>query len=114
VVASASLNAKTLFLASAHDEFEMLGFQPRLGSRTDFRLVAGMIWRNNLEMPDSVPDGDAAPSAAAAPTAAELFRVTREEVAPFPGDWQPLRGMRVKNCVSGEDRRGCERRESAA
>jgi hypothetical protein len=96
VVASASLNAKTLFLASAHDEFEMLDFNRDWVHVRISGLSRGWIWRNNLEMPDSVPDGDAAPSAAAAPTAAELFRVTREEVAPFPGDWQPLRGMRVK------------------
>jgi hypothetical protein len=58
-------------------------------------LSRGWIWRNNLEMPDSVPDNDAPPSAAP-PTSAELFHVSREEVAPFPGDWEPLRGKRVK------------------
>jgi hypothetical protein len=28
--------------------------------------------------------------------AADLFHVTREETAPFPGDWDPLRGKNVK------------------
>jgi hypothetical protein len=28
--------------------------------------------------------------------AADLFQVTREETAPFPGDWEPLRGKTVK------------------
>ncbi|MGC2371535.1 MAG: hypothetical protein WA474_20870 [Candidatus Sulfotelmatobacter sp.] len=96
VVSSASLNAKTLFLASAHDEFEMLDYNRDWVHVRISGLSRGWIWRNNLEMPDSVPDGDAPASAAASPTAAELFRISREEVAPFPGDWAPLRGKRVK------------------
>jgi hypothetical protein len=96
VVGSASLTAKTLFLASAHDEFEMLDFNRDWVHVRISGLSRGWIWRNNLEMPDSVPDGDAPVNAAAAPTAAELFRISREEVAPFPGDWAPLRGKRVK------------------
>jgi hypothetical protein len=96
VVASASLNAKTLFMASAHDEFEMLDFNRDWVHVRISGLSRGWIWRNNLEMPDSVPDSDAPVSAAPVPTAAELFHVAREEVAPFPGDWEPLRGKRVK------------------
>src|SRR3984885_14999745 len=95
VVATASLTAKTLFLASAHDEFEMLDFNRDWVHVRISGLSRGWIWRNNLEMPDSVPDSDAPPSAAP-PTSAELFHVAREEVAPFPGDWEPLRGKRVK------------------
>jgi hypothetical protein len=96
VVASASLTAKTLFLASAHDEFEMLDFNRDWVHVRISGLSRGWIWRNNLEMPDSVPDTDVPTSAAAVPVAAELFHVTREETAPFPGDWAPLRGKRVK------------------
>jgi hypothetical protein len=95
VVSSASLNAKTLFLASAHDEFEMLDFNRDWVHVRISGLSRGWIWRNNLEMPESVPDNDAPPTVAA-PTAVELFHVSREENAPFPGDWQPLRGQRVK------------------
>ena len=96
VVASASLSAKTLFLASVHDEFEMLDFNRDWVHVRISGLSRGWIWRNNLEMPDSVPENDAPPSAAATPTATEIFHIVREEVAPFPGDWAPLRGMRVK------------------
>ncbi|MFZ0417106.1 MAG: hypothetical protein WAM04_03315 [Candidatus Sulfotelmatobacter sp.] len=96
VVASASLTAKTLFLASAHDEFEMLDFNRDWVHVRISGLSRGWIWRNNLEMPDSVPENDVPPTAAAVPTAAEIFHVSREETAPFPGDWAPLRGMRVK------------------
>jgi hypothetical protein len=94
VVASASLSARTLFLASAHDEFEMLGFNRDWVHVRISGLSRGWIWRNNLEMPDSVPDSDAPP--APVPTAAELFHIAREETATFPGDWEPLRGKSVK------------------
>jgi hypothetical protein len=96
VVQTASLTAKTLFLASAHDEFEMLDFTRDWVHVRISGLSRGWIWRNNLEMPDSVPDGDLPTAAAAVPVAAELFHVTREETAPFPGDWTPLRGKSVK------------------
>lgn len=94
VVASASLTAKTLFMASAHDEFEMLDFDRDWVHVRISGLSRGWIWRNNLEMPDSVPDTDAPSNPV--PSAAELFHVTREETAPFPGDWAPLRGKSVR------------------
>lgn len=96
VVASPSLTARTLFLASAHDEFEMLNFNRDWVHVRISGLSRGWIWRNNLEMPESVPNADVPPNPSALPTAAELFHVSREEIAPFPGDWAPLRGMRVK------------------
>ncbi len=96
VVSRASLTAKTLFLASAHDEFEMLDFNRDWVHVRISGLSRGWIWRNNLEMPDSVPDSDAAPDPKVMPTAAELFHISREEVALFPGDWGPLRGKNVK------------------
>jgi hypothetical protein len=96
VVATPSLNAKTLFLASAHDEFEMLDFNRDWVHVRISGLSRGWIWRNNLEMPDSIPDADLPPNPAAMPVAAELYHVTREEKALFPGDWAPLRGKLVK------------------
>ncbi|MGA2373921.1 MAG: hypothetical protein ABSF72_00270 [Candidatus Sulfotelmatobacter sp.] len=96
VVETASLTAKTLFLASSHDEFEMLDFNRDWVHVRISGLSRGWIWRNSLEMPDSVPDGDAPASAASGSAAADLFHVTREETAPFPGDWAPLRGKSVR------------------
>lgn len=95
VVASPSLNAKTLFLASAHDEFEMLEFNANWVHVRISGLSRGWVWRNNLEMPGDIPDNAQAVPAAAAP-ASELFHVSREETAAFPGDWEPLRGKTVK------------------
>jgi len=95
VAATPSLNAKTLFLASAHDEFEMLDFNADWVHVRISGLSRGWIWRTSLEMPEGISDVPLA-GARAAPVAADLFQVTREETAPFPGDWEPLRGRNVR------------------
>jgi hypothetical protein len=95
VVATPSLNAKTLFMASAHDEFEMLDFNADWVHVRISGLSRGWIWRTSLEMPEGISDIPHA-GASATPVAADMFQVTREEIAPFPGDWEPLRGRNVK------------------
>jgi hypothetical protein len=96
VVETASLTSKTLFMASAHDEFEMLDFNRDWVHVRISGLSRGWIWRNNVEMPGSIPDSDLPTPAGPANVAADVFHVTREEKAPFPGDWEPLRGKTVK------------------
>jgi hypothetical protein len=96
VVASPSLTAKPLFLASAHDEFEMLDFNADWVHVRISGLSRGWIWRNSLEMPDEVPDTAARSNTGAKAAAEQLFHVTREEAAAFPGDWQALRGKNVR------------------
>jgi len=95
VVATPSLNGKTLFLASAHDEFEMLDFNADWVHVRISGLSRGWIWRTSLEMPEGISDVPLV-NARGAPVVADLFQVTREESAPFPGDWEPLRGKSVK------------------
>lgn len=92
VVATPSLTAKPIFTASAHDEFEILNYNQDWVHVRISGLSRGWIWRNDLELPDSIPDTQAAPIN----TAANFFHVVREETAPFPGDWEPLRGKNVK------------------
>jgi hypothetical protein len=95
VVGSPSLSAKTLFLTDAQDEFEMLDFNADWVHVRISGLSRGWIWRTSLEMPEGIPD--VPPSiVTSAPTAADVFEVSREEMAPFPGDWAPLRGKTVK------------------
>jgi hypothetical protein len=96
VVETASLTSKTLFMASVHDEFEMLDFNRDWVHVRISGLSRGWIWRNNVEMPGSIPDNDLPTPAGPANVAADAFHVTREEKAPFPGDWEPLRGKTVK------------------
>jgi hypothetical protein len=95
VVSTPSLNGKTLFLADAQDEFEMLDFNTDWVHVRISGLSRGWIWRTSLEMPEGISDVPTA-ATAAKPVAADLFQVTREETAPFPGDWEPLRGKNVK------------------
>jgi hypothetical protein len=95
VVATPSLTAKAQFLASMHDEFELLDFNADWVHVRISGLSRGWIWRNSVEMPDGIPDTDA-PAASALAPAADLFHVIREETAPFPGDWEPLRNKNVK------------------
>lgn len=95
VVGSPSLTAKPLFLASLHDEFELLNFNADWVHVRISGLSRGWIWRNSVEMPEGIPDTEA-PSANAQPTATDLYHVVREETAQFPGDWEPLKGKNVK------------------
>ena len=94
VVSTPSLTAKPQFLASMHDEFELLDFNADWVHVRISGLSRGWIWRNSVEMPESIPDTAASSSTGNA--AADLFHVVREETAPFPGDWEPLRGKSVK------------------
>jgi len=95
VVATPSLTAKTLFLASEHDEFELLDYNPDWVHVRISGLSRGWIWHTSLEMPGDIPDVGP-PDMAPLPSASDLFHVTREETAPFPGDWQPLTGKTVE------------------
>lgn len=95
VVSNPSLTAKPDFLASQHDEFELLNFNADWVHVKISGLSRGWIWRNSVEMPEGIPDTEAAPVASMRPVT-DLFRVTREEEAQFPGDWEPLRSKNVK------------------
>jgi hypothetical protein len=95
VVGTASLTAKPLFLASMHDEFEMLDFNKDWVHVRISGLSRGWIWRNSVEMPDGIADTDTPVVSALAP-AADMFHVSREETGSFPGDWGPLRGKNVR------------------
>jgi hypothetical protein len=95
VVESPSLTGKTLFLADEHDEFEMLDFNADWVHVRISGLSRGWIWRTSLEMPEGISDVPLE-DAKGTPIVADLFQVTREEVAPFPGDWGPLQGKNVK------------------
>ena len=95
VVASPSLTGKTLFLADAQDEFEMLDFNADWVHVRISGIARGWVWRTSLEMPEGISDVPQN-NGQMALTAADLFEVTREETAQFPGDWEPLRDKSVK------------------
>jgi hypothetical protein len=89
------LTAKPQFLASMHDEFEMLDFNADWVHVRISGLSRGWIWRNSVEMPNGISDTDVPAVASLAP-AADLFHVIREETSTFPGDWEPLKNKNVK------------------
>jgi hypothetical protein len=95
VVSTPSLTAKPQFLASMHDEFEMLDFNADWVHVRVSGLSRGWIWRNSVDMPEGIADTASHAASASAP-AADLFHVSREETAQFPGDWEPLRSKNVK------------------
>jgi len=98
VLASPSEGAKVLFLASAEDEFEILDMNASWVHVRISGLSRGWIQRSKLEMPGA---SAAAMSRADASLKADganskPFQVEREQMASFPGNWEPLRGKTVK------------------
>jgi hypothetical protein len=93
VLASPIEGAKVLFLASAEDEFEILDSNASWVHIRISGLSRGWIRRSSLEMPGA-PASNAVSGSAAANV--EHFQVKDEQIATFPGTWEPLRGRTVK------------------
>jgi hypothetical protein len=107
VLASPSEGAKVLFQATAHDEFELLDMNPKWVHVRISGISRGWILRSSVEMPDALasapqmrPTSAPAASARTAP-----FQVENEEIASFPGSWEPLRGKTVK-IISVQEAKG--------
>jgi hypothetical protein len=92
VLVSPIEGAKVLFLASAEDEFEILDSNANWVHIRISGLSRGWIRRSSLEMPEASTN---AGKESAAPSA-EHFQVKDEQIATFPGTWEPLRGQTVK------------------
>jgi len=95
VLVSPVEGAKLLFLATAEDEFEILDMNASWVHVRISGLSRGWIRRSGLEMPASFASS-AKTEAASAPASPERFQVKNEEIASFPGTWEPLRGKTVK------------------
>ncbi len=93
ILQSPSADAKILFPATAGDEFEILDINSNWVHVRISGLSRGWIRRSALEMPE---DSSAKQAGASAQNMAEEFRIGNEQIAPFPGDWEPLRGKIVK------------------
>jgi hypothetical protein len=96
VLVSPVEGAKVLFLATAEDEFEILDMNANWVHVRISGLSRGWIRRSGLEVPGNSPSEAQAPNGHAAPSNAEPFQVKNEQIASFPGDWEPLRGKTVK------------------
>jgi hypothetical protein len=95
VLVSPVEGAKVLFLATAEDEFEILDMNANWVHVRISGISRGWIRRSNLEVPDTYAS-DAKVENAPAPASTEQFQVKNEEIASFPGTWEPLRGQTVK------------------
>jgi hypothetical protein len=93
VLVSPVEGAKVLFLATAEDEFEILDMNANWVHVRISGLSRGWIRRSNLEMPKPFA---AEPKVENAPATVEQFQVKNEEIATFPGTWEPLQGKTVK------------------
>ncbi|MGA8490771.1 MAG: hypothetical protein WB711_10135 [Terriglobales bacterium] len=97
VLVSPVEGAKVLFLATAEDEFEILDLNANWVHVRISGLSRGWIRRSSLEVPDTfASDAKVENPPPAAPANAQQFEVKNEEIASFPGTWQPLRGQTVK------------------
>jgi len=103
--------AKVLFLASAEDEFEILDTNPSWVHVRISGLSRGWIRSNAVEMPDTFTAGVETQAAAATtqetsqPADKNPFQVENEQIAAFPGNWEPLRGKTVK-IISVQEAKG--------
>jgi hypothetical protein len=97
VMARAAEGSRVLFAASAGDEFEFLDAEGPWLHVGISGVSRGYIKRGSVEYSDFVASRlisqDAAEAAAAK---APAFRAEREETSLFPGDWESLKGKKVK------------------
>ena len=96
-----------LFLADAQDEFQVLNTSSEWVHVQISGLSRGWIRGSDLELPSrqNSPAATAASKPAAVPVVphaapasgeTQPFRLTRQEVNTYPGDWAPLRGKSVR------------------
>jgi hypothetical protein len=92
-------DAKVLFLAAAEDEFEILDVNQNWVHVRISGISRGWIRRSNLEMLAIDPDTQPAETEVRkerTPADTQSFHVENEQVASFPGVWQPLQGKTVR------------------
>jgi hypothetical protein len=95
VLARPTEGTRVLFTAAADDEFE---FIEAAGDWFHVQIAGasrGWIRRSEAESMDPRWNTPVTPAKAEAETPA-MFKVTREESGPFPGNWAPLKSMTVK------------------
>jgi hypothetical protein len=99
VLASPSEGAKVLFLSAAEDEFEILDMNSNWVHVRISGLSRGWIRRSSLELLTAAAETqhpEAKARSEPAPADRQSFHVAGEQVASFPGIWEPLRGKTVR------------------
>ena len=93
VVAQPVDGAEVMLQADAEDEFEVLDSSDTWVHVKISALSRGWVRRDYVDLPGATTVSVAS---IADPQKHDLVRQTKEEVAPFPGQWQPLDGKQVK------------------
>ncbi|HZQ21817.1 MAG TPA: hypothetical protein VFA89_03375 [Terriglobales bacterium] len=94
--------ASVLLMASAEDEFQVLKVSGDWVHVQMTGAARGWIRRKQLDLSTvsaRLLADDATPvkvDASPGPVGSSTFQQTKEETATFPGDWQPLKGKKVK------------------
>ena len=96
VLARPAAGSHPLFTAAANDEFEFLDAEGEWIHVQISGVSRGYIRRSSLDLPEFIATRLKSPNGGAASEKQETFRVEREEMATFPGDWEVLRGKPVK------------------
>lgn len=96
VTARPAEGAKILFLAAAGDEFEFLEAEGAWLHVGISGVSRGYIKRAAVDLTDFIEARLKAQEDAEAPKNQPPFEVEREEVSLFPGDWDSLKGKKVK------------------
>ena len=96
VLARAAEDSRVLFAAIADDEFEFLDAEGPWIHVQISGASRGYIHRSNLELPEFIAARLKSANGAASSERPGAFRVEREEISTFPGDWEPLHGKSVK------------------
>lgn len=96
VLARPDDNARVLFRAEAEDELEILDLERKWAHVRISGLSRGWIRRSQLDLSEAVLDLSADAASGAGQSPPGLFRIIREEISPFAGSWEPLKGKTVK------------------
>jgi len=94
ILAKPQQDAEVLMTADAQDEFPILDIQ---GAWVHVQISGpsrGWVRKTQLEMPDAFSGGGK--SGDSAPASGPIFKVTKEDIGPFAGEWAVLRGQTVK------------------
>jgi len=99
VLVKPALGSRVLFNAALDDEFEFLDAEGEWIHVQISGASRGYIRRSSLELPEAIAARLKSPNATpsdAKDAKHDAFRVTREEISIFPGDWERLRGKTAK------------------
>jgi hypothetical protein len=96
VLAGPAIGSHPLFTASADDEFEFLDAVGEWIHVQISGVSRGYIRRSSLDLPEFIAARLKSPNGSAANEKQQAFRIEREENSLFPGDWEPLKGKKVK------------------